>query len=367
MTVINIQQLKNYCCRRSSRSACGADSGLRAEVEQLLIEEENVSAADFALHQIPTRPLAHGTRLGPYEILTAIGAGAMGRVSIERRYWAERAGPTASRLASTARPYCALALLFHLSALASVATTIIAVALPDGLWIAADGRVAATHGPEFGPGEKNTRCKIMRTRGNKFFGIAGRVVSDDETGFDIYCVVESLMNSTNGNIEERMIMAAGAVTDEMNRELSHIARTSTKEYLSMLDYPALGVLFAGWENGEPVVIVYEWFLEPSGNLRAPTRHLYGGRHNGENTAIIGYKEAIEDYRFRHLDWQQKMPVGDTLKMFIQLEMNSSFAIIRKQVGPPISVLRIDATGPHWIDRGECLDIPVEATEKKHRK
>ena len=63
-------------------SACQGDSELRAEVERLLAE--NDIAGSFLekplLPRTNPRPLAPGTRLGPYEILSAIGAGGMGEV-----------------------------------------------------------------------------------------------------------------------------------------------------------------------------------------------------------------------------------------------------------------------------------------------
>src|SRR5262249_16579242 len=61
--------------------ACGDDSELRAEVEQLLAQdEENTDGAGPFSLQSKTKALSEGTRLGPYEILVSIGAGATGWV-----------------------------------------------------------------------------------------------------------------------------------------------------------------------------------------------------------------------------------------------------------------------------------------------
>ena len=63
-------------------SACQGDGELRAEVERRLAE--NDVAGSFLekpiLARANRRPLAPGTRLGHYEILSAIGAGGMGEV-----------------------------------------------------------------------------------------------------------------------------------------------------------------------------------------------------------------------------------------------------------------------------------------------
>jgi serine/threonine protein kinase len=61
--------------------ACGADSRLRVEVEQLLLEAENGrESPNGTLDQARARLLPQGTRLGPYEILDLAGTGAMSGV-----------------------------------------------------------------------------------------------------------------------------------------------------------------------------------------------------------------------------------------------------------------------------------------------
>jgi len=61
---------------------CGADEDLRREVESLLANLANASAAGFGATPGSVLPvkLAAGTRLGPYEIVASIGAGGMGEV-----------------------------------------------------------------------------------------------------------------------------------------------------------------------------------------------------------------------------------------------------------------------------------------------
>ena len=67
-------------------SACGGDADLRSEVESLISSHEEagsqfLAAAAPEVLQLPSaRGLASGTRLGPYEILSQLGAGGMGEV-----------------------------------------------------------------------------------------------------------------------------------------------------------------------------------------------------------------------------------------------------------------------------------------------
>jgi len=74
--------------------ACAADADLRREVESLLAQQSraegfldvpvvdhgDAGTADNARTALPRASLPHGTRLGPYEVDTLIGAGGMGEV-----------------------------------------------------------------------------------------------------------------------------------------------------------------------------------------------------------------------------------------------------------------------------------------------
>ena len=61
-------------------SACGADTGLRVEIESLLAEGTRAVAFLETPPWAPAGTLAAGTRLGPYEVISLIGAGGMGQV-----------------------------------------------------------------------------------------------------------------------------------------------------------------------------------------------------------------------------------------------------------------------------------------------
>lgn len=67
-------------------AACRADADLRRELESLIASHQEAgsqflaAAAPEVLQLTPPRALAPGTRLGPYEILSPVGAGGMGEV-----------------------------------------------------------------------------------------------------------------------------------------------------------------------------------------------------------------------------------------------------------------------------------------------
>ncbi len=65
--------------------ACNGDDELRKEIENLVLREESPGwklpeHPAWVTPEPPAGPLAPGTRLGPYEIVEAIGAGGMGLV-----------------------------------------------------------------------------------------------------------------------------------------------------------------------------------------------------------------------------------------------------------------------------------------------
>src|SRR6478672_8792616 len=55
------------------RNACGEDKDLRRRVQSLLIRDESSSSPD-------TEPCQAGPNLGPYQVLSKLGAGGMGDV-----------------------------------------------------------------------------------------------------------------------------------------------------------------------------------------------------------------------------------------------------------------------------------------------
>jgi serine/threonine protein kinase len=61
--------------------ACRDDPALRRDVESLLAGRSDAALfLETPAWAETTAPLTHGTRLGPYEILSPIGAGGMGQV-----------------------------------------------------------------------------------------------------------------------------------------------------------------------------------------------------------------------------------------------------------------------------------------------
>ena len=64
--------------------ACSSDPSLRQEVESLLVANEKVRSSFLESPPLQGESFGKGTKLGPYEIVSSIGAGGMGR-SEERR------------------------------------------------------------------------------------------------------------------------------------------------------------------------------------------------------------------------------------------------------------------------------------------
>ena len=68
--------------------ACAGDADLRREVESLLASDSDAGrfletpAAEVAARMLPEQPehLAEGARIGPYEVVSLVGAGGMGEV-----------------------------------------------------------------------------------------------------------------------------------------------------------------------------------------------------------------------------------------------------------------------------------------------
>jgi hypothetical protein len=65
---------------------------------------------------------------------------------------------------------------------------------------------------------------------------------------------------------------------------------------------------------------------------------------------LGHHEAMDNALADNPDFW-KIGFAEAIRKLIDLEILT----VPNFVGPPISILRIDKSGPHWIQRGACPD------------
>jgi len=84
--------------------------------------------------------------------------------------------------------------------------------------------------------------------------------------------------------------------------------------------------------------------------------------SGQSIWMDGEHEAITEYLSQH----GNAPDGtgeDFVRRMILLEISAK----PSTVGPPISILLLDASGAKWIQRGSCPEITISNHQDPHKK
>ena len=131
------------------------------------------------------------------------------------------------------------------------------------------------------------------------------------------------------------------------------------EHFMHVEKPGIDFIFFGMKKTVPVVATVGFRLEESEKsvkvTVGRTEFLDGPHCPGGNVicgALSGFNKAILAYQSRNPDWWRTNNRASLVKKFVQLEIDAEPA----NVGPPISVLQIDAKGARWIQNGVgCAD------------
>lgn len=229
-------------------------------------------------------------------------------------------------------------------------TSIIAVRTPDVAYIGADSRILQ------GPTRQFTGCKIEQIRG-MFVTHAG-IFSDPSTGWDLREDSKASVEK-GGTIREIADRFAArtqrALTTAVTR-LKVVDPAYFRRYCEGKHSPA--VLFAGLENGIPVIAAHSFFIETrKGQVVVtpdPAVDCPGDCPTGMTDLPLGNHDASDKiYAATPHFWRVNGFIPGIDKL-----ITSEIAANPDEVGPPISILRIDKSGAHWEEghQGLCPDI-----------
>jgi hypothetical protein len=124
------------------------------------------------------------------------------------------------------------------------------------------------------------------------------------------------------------------------------------------------IAFASFENSGsgktvPRVVAVSFSLDSRGAIRKPARNMLGGPGVTVDTGFFGYNERMKAAANPRTpaSWQpgfRKHPVA-FIQGLIQLEIDQARRDHRRDVGPPIAILRIDKTGGAFVSghKGAC--------------
>ena len=118
---------------------------------------------------------------------------------------------------------------------------------------------------------------------------------------------------------------------------------------------AVDALFVGFEAGYPALLLRSFIVRngASHSITVRIRREDCSRHCSEALAYValGQHEAIDEVLAENPDFW-KIGFSEGIRKLINLEISAAPSF----VGPPISILTIDKSGPRWIEQGACPGI-----------
>jgi hypothetical protein len=248
--------------------------------------------------------------------------------------------------------------LFHMASDAK-ATALFVFIYQDKIVISADSKVTLVGDPP--PSVPRSRCKIIAAQRGAFFALAGQITADPQIGFDVYATIEKVLNQTKGTLIARAEAVKEAVSLELEREYSFLKTDDPEYYKFIVSNIPLKIAFAAWENSHPILFIDQWQLLPTGKFKYD-RFFPGSVSDPSNIRGLGEYTGVDEYKRSRPKWRETNPV-DLARDMVQTVIDSKNPL----VGPPISVLTIDAEGAHWNHNGGCPEIPPTARSHQSKR
>jgi hypothetical protein len=234
---------------------------------------------------------------------------------------------------------CGLIVALFLCALSCYGTTVIVMRTADGILVAADAKVTR-QGSTSPP-----RCKIHQY-GNVFVAIAG-VNKNDGAGLDTEQVVRTAL-ATPGPLLSQVESFRTATSKYLLAEVESVKKSNPSLYeRGYRGKRILDVTFASTNGDMPEAVVQTFFVDGAGalhDLRSPL-----GDHR---VLATGMTSAIKSYTDQNSEWYSQLGPDLAIKKLMELEIASN----KDAVGPPVSILKMDAGGAKWVEQGACPAI-----------
>lgn len=245
-----------------------------------------------------------------------------------------------------------LAVLILITEGHGIATTLVAVRGPDYVVLASDSRIGLIYTQKM---NRVAGCKIQQF-GTFFIGISG--IATDPRGFNAYDLVRkvSVQAGSLAAIADRFSSAALEPFKVSVRKLREEHPADFAKYCNNRD--CLQVAFARIEDGVPELSMRcfhvkiragDIVVEPADNNDCP-----GNCEAGWAIALCGMHDNADALLRQTPNFWEIKGVFEGANELIETEIKAN----SEDVGPPVSILLIDKTGPRWAPghQGVCTDI-----------
>jgi hypothetical protein len=246
--------------------------------------------------------------------------------------------------------YVALRKLFLglLCASLSHATSIVVIRAPDHITVAADSMIRTGYGKEMG-------CKIMH-EGTVYFANAG-IVENDQTGFKVSTIAQVAIQQGSYDVRSSARLFSSMAIAPFTSALEELRSKHPdfyEKYVKRGPQP-LQVVFMRGSPAPAFVIIYFTIDSSAGVPVKVTSHTQecpgNGCPNGYGVRLLGGNDAAQRASKVTGFWGEGEIEG--AKKLVEAE------IVRAPdtVGPPVEILRLDATGPQWVyQKAQCQAV-----------
>jgi hypothetical protein len=266
---------------------------------------------------------------------------------------------------SAVLPFCLLSCFLPSRLLgqdAFTGTTVAFFRTPTAIAVAADSIAVSIENPR----KIKTQCKIIQIENSNFFvGIAGLSPFD---GSDFNYIQEIIGEyRLTGTIRDTAYAVSKNIIVPLTKKMKAIHADPKVDWgHDWQGKPAVGILFFGFEKGVPVAYERDFvsLLDKMGRIviEAPEPLDCPGNlcANGEGGHVTGF---LEEARAKYPTFNIKeTPIAGVVENIVQAEIDFYKGKKIKKVGPPISVLQIDASfrldrgEARWIKLGKCRGL-----------
>jgi hypothetical protein len=223
-------------------------------------------------------------------------------------------------------------------------TSIVAIITSDSIFIAADAK-ATTPDKQY----SITQCKIRIANGVVW--ARSNWAYDPAHNFDADAIAEKFM-SHHGSVSTRLAGFEHAVVPKLTTIMVNSRETAKPWFDSHVGKEVLDYVFGTFEYGRPKMLRVQFKLRVQGQniMIEPERHVCPGEcPNGMGVAKLGHTKAVEAALKSDPTIWTSLGLETALQHLVQSEIGAC----PREVGPPVSLAKLDIHGLTWLCKGAC--------------
>jgi hypothetical protein len=164
----------------------------------------------------------------------------------------------------------------------------------------------------------------------------------DETGFDVPTILAAVRDSKPKTVWEALGFIQKQIMESFGNTILYLYENE-REVFDQVFRGKTGIVVAGYQDRPEIGTLF--FDITISNERPVAMSKIDFAPNGDVNLLLSPSGNCDIYREKHWPLKEMSPLEFAVG-FIQTEINNG----TPNVGPPIDILRLDATGSEWFQR-----------------